>query len=174
MNRHDFRNEYMRLANGHTKPGVVTNERLSAMYDRLGHYELKIMVIAVDNCLLDLSMPGFSRLSAALDHAQAMIDKRDLEYDRATMPELERGILPPISSPRLRPDEIAGLKAMRALYFHCWDEGISPTDCIPLMRELVRSWPWLAEEIPHLEAIGDRWRNAQGDAYAGETERLEH
>lgn len=169
MTKIEFRNEYSRLANGHRKSLLVTDERLQAIYESVSHYDLHVFIAAVEQCLRDLSMPTHSRLLAACDWAQGLFDARRRQANDAAAKRVmsSDGFFPEIASPFITLDQQRGIKALRALYFRSFALGISPLDTIPLVEELAKTWPFLAEEVPALQLMaatsGNRWTNASGE-----------
>jgi hypothetical protein len=65
MQRADFRNETLRLANGF---GVdMTHDRLEALWDRFGGVSLDLWRAAVTDCLCEPKYPTLGRLETAVE-----------------------------------------------------------------------------------------------------------
>ena len=110
---------------------------------------------------------GWSRpaMDARVDEARHVV----LEMRRGGTGEfavrLDEHGFPVIGGQGITADEAEGLRALRELYVDSWDQDRSPLETLPLLEVLIRRWPWMDVEREALEKMGDRWRNANGEAY---------
>lgn len=60
------------------------------------------------------------------------------------------------------PDDRDGLTAYAAVCDQARRDGETPAATADHVAVLVDRWPWLADEVNDLRAMGDHWRNASG------------
>ena len=169
MNQAEFRNEYLRLANGFNREQRITDERLISMFGFLSHHELRDVQAGIDRCLCDDSMPSFARLQGSILAASDARRDAWVKTDRSKAAGAICGVSVGIHA--AHPADRPGLQRYREICNAAWASGLSPRDTAIQVTQAARSYPFLAEEVHQLLAMGDHWPNAAGHFQACDAAR---
>lgn len=163
-------NEFNRLYGGFNRELTeLTPEKLAALYDAFGGVDVAILRAAVSRALLEGRLPSGAQMRSFLQEAEEAADaRRQRKWAEAEKRVPRDGLLVAVGAARVTLHEQQGLKLYQKLCIKAWDNNITPQATAQILRErLVPRYPFLAEEIAPLEAMGLVWRNAAEEPREG-------